>query len=423
MNKFAGKRLLVLGTSVGSVEIVNYAKNEGAYVIVTDYLPVEKSAAKKYADETAMVSTIDIDAICDFCREKKINGIFVGVSERNIVSMQKAAQKLGLPCYFTAEQWDRLENKESFHMLCKQFNIPDTELKLSDRVSDEIEFPVIVKPVDRSAAVGIHICNNRKEFDRNYADALEKSFSKRVIIEKYVVGTEFSAVYSVLNGEIRLSMIGDKHLNSVCSRLPLPELYVYPSRYIDDYMKYVNDNIIKMISSLNLINGRVIIQGVYDGKKHYVFEAGLRLEGTAVYRFVDYINGINMMKCLTDTAMLEKVDEDINKEDPFLKGKKCCIVSMLNGGGEIASIDGFDEAKDMDCVIATEKRYDVGDVVTNDGTLRLTHLRLFVVADSDEELISKIKKIRNIVHVKDTNGKEMIVNNYNLDKLRSERCE
>ena len=46
MGKFNKKTLLVLGTSVGSVEIVKYARNEGAYVIVTDYLPLEKSEAK-----------------------------------------------------------------------------------------------------------------------------------------------------------------------------------------------------------------------------------------------------------------------------------------------------------------------------------------------------------------------------------------
>ena len=34
--KFSGKKLLVLGgKSVGSVELVQYAKSQGAYVIVT----------------------------------------------------------------------------------------------------------------------------------------------------------------------------------------------------------------------------------------------------------------------------------------------------------------------------------------------------------------------------------------------------
>ena len=72
MGKFQNKRLLLLGTSISSIEIVNYAKLEGAYVIVTDYLPTEKSAAKKLADETAMISTTDIDALIAFAKENNI---------------------------------------------------------------------------------------------------------------------------------------------------------------------------------------------------------------------------------------------------------------------------------------------------------------------------------------------------------------
>ena len=72
MKKFEGKKLLELGTSVASVELVQYAKENGAYVIVTDYLPIEQSKAKQYADETAMISTIDVDALCEFAKQKNI---------------------------------------------------------------------------------------------------------------------------------------------------------------------------------------------------------------------------------------------------------------------------------------------------------------------------------------------------------------
>ena len=33
------EKLLMLGTSLASEEIVNYAKSQGVYTIVTDYLP------------------------------------------------------------------------------------------------------------------------------------------------------------------------------------------------------------------------------------------------------------------------------------------------------------------------------------------------------------------------------------------------
>ena len=53
------KALLVLGAISAINEIVIDAKNMGYYVVVTDYLT--SSPAKKYADETWMLSIDDVD--------------------------------------------------------------------------------------------------------------------------------------------------------------------------------------------------------------------------------------------------------------------------------------------------------------------------------------------------------------------------
>ena len=41
----------MLGTSGMSCEMIRYAKSLGVYTITTDYLPPEKSVAKKISDE------------------------------------------------------------------------------------------------------------------------------------------------------------------------------------------------------------------------------------------------------------------------------------------------------------------------------------------------------------------------------------
>ena len=87
MGLYTGKKLLVLGSSVASGAMVRYARQEGAYVIVTDYLPIEQSPAKLEADEIANISTHDIDALCHLAREANVNGVFCGVSEGNLRSV------------------------------------------------------------------------------------------------------------------------------------------------------------------------------------------------------------------------------------------------------------------------------------------------------------------------------------------------
>ena len=55
------KKMLMLGTSYGSIEMIRYAKKKGAYTIVTDYLEPEKSPAKYEADEYWMINTSELD--------------------------------------------------------------------------------------------------------------------------------------------------------------------------------------------------------------------------------------------------------------------------------------------------------------------------------------------------------------------------
>ena len=90
------KKLLVLaGKPIGSCEIVNYAKEQGAYVIVTDYLPKEMSAAKRLADECWDVSTADTETLVRLVKEHHVDGIYTGVHEFNIRKMIEVCTEAG----------------------------------------------------------------------------------------------------------------------------------------------------------------------------------------------------------------------------------------------------------------------------------------------------------------------------------------
>ena len=70
-----GKKLLILAGVDVHVKIVNAAKALGVYTIVTDYLPIEESPAKRVADEYWMLNIMDVDAIVSKCREEDVDGV------------------------------------------------------------------------------------------------------------------------------------------------------------------------------------------------------------------------------------------------------------------------------------------------------------------------------------------------------------
>lgn len=118
------KKLLILGTSTGSVQIVNYAKSIGIYTIVTDFFSIEQSEAKRYADECWNISTADVNQLEKKCIEENVDGVFAGVSEFNLDKVLELTERLHLPCYINKNAWGYARNKYEFKQVCKKVGAP-----------------------------------------------------------------------------------------------------------------------------------------------------------------------------------------------------------------------------------------------------------------------------------------------------------
>ena len=416
--KFSGKVFLELGTNVASVDIVKYAKSEGAYVIVTDYLPTEKSEAKQYADETAMISTLDVDALIKFAKEKKIDGVFCGVSEQNLLSVHAVAKELNLPCYFTQGQWNVFQNKAAFKNLCEEYGVPVAKsLIMSISPTKEelgsIDFPVIVKPTDSGANMGISICHSKMDISPAITKALSFSKEKKVIVEKFIEGIEISCTYVVKKGVCKLVCMGSKYAYINNSGLKaLAHAYIYPSQYLKEYIEKLDCRVVTMLNSQHLNNCTVFFQGIYHKGEFYFFEAGLRMEGTASYNITKEISGQNFMEFMVDNTMSSNSNYDLSCEDPTFGGKTFVKFSQIAKGGKIKKIEGYENIISSQMILSSEQRHGVGDVVIEDGTLR-QHMFRYVIFDPDiEEIFKMIKRIQNEVKVYDENGNNMLIDDF-----------
>ena len=97
--KLKGKKLLVLGGTSASLDLVKLAQSLGVYVIVTDEAPVEERVSKQIADEVAMISTNDLEELSKFIMVKKIDGVFCIPRDFNLKNVIVLCDKVELPCY------------------------------------------------------------------------------------------------------------------------------------------------------------------------------------------------------------------------------------------------------------------------------------------------------------------------------------
>jgi len=81
----------------------------------------------------------------------------------------------------------------------------------------KIKFPIVIKPVNEGSSLGVYICNNKMQFNRNIKK-LEREYDK-ILIEEYIPGKE-----------IQVAVMGDKALGAI-ELVPRRKFYDYTAKY------------------------------------------------------------------------------------------------------------------------------------------------------------------------------------------------
>ncbi|MBQ9947545.1 MAG: ATP-grasp domain-containing protein [Oscillospiraceae bacterium] len=420
MKKYDGKTLLFLGTSVASVSMVKYARQEGAYVIVTDNLSPEISKAKQFANEIAEVSTRDIDALCAFATEKKVDGVLCGVSEGNLIAVQAVCERLHLPCYFTKEQWDICQDKKSFKELCIKHGVPvPREYKIvSESDIDNVSFPVIVKPTDGFAAVGITTCYDKEHLLKAIDVAKEASKTGQYIVEDFVTGTEITAVYTIKDKQISLSILRDRYPSldheDVTAQF---DASIAPSEFYPEYMRTVDPAIKSMLSAIGAYAGTVFFQGFATDRGIFIFECGYRMNALCDYNNLSQANGINYMNMMVNYALTgEMGGADLSCDDPD-PDCFCCIFNMTAHGGVIAKLEGVEACLELPGVIYAEYLLPLGHNVIENNSMAQSVFRAYINAPDLASLKNTITQMQKLVRVEDENGKDMLFLPFDVERI------
>lgn len=417
--KYEHKKLLMLGSNVASKDIVLYAKENGAYTIVADYYPLEKSEAKAVADAHYLISTDDMEGLSKLVEEQQVDGILAGVSEFNLLKAMELSEKYNLPFYCNIKQWNLIENKGEFRKLCNVNAVPCPKTYYSGIYEGTlpwncISYPAVLKPVDASGSIGVFICNCEQELKNHVEEAVSYSKCGEIIIEEFAKGNEFSAHYTIVDGKASLSCVDNRYPVAVHEGnvTTIPIARIYPSLFLDEYIKQVNSAMLKLCESLNLQESILFIQGIYNSSSNhfYIFEAGLRCAGEAPYRIISDVNKVNFLQVIIDHALGIKSDFCSGNEDPYLKGKCCGVISFVSVGGVVGKICGLEETVgSIPRIIAYESRYPEGSVTPDGDTLRQIMIRFILVCDNREEMEKDICTINNNVQVFDEHGCNMVL--------------
>ncbi|MBR5323649.1 MAG: ATP-grasp domain-containing protein [Muribaculaceae bacterium] len=411
MNK--KKKILILGGTTISKQIVYAAREIGLDVYVTDYY--EDSPCKAISDKNFIISCTDVDAVCDLIKKENIDGVIMGYADVLMSAYVKICEKAKLPCYANLQAIETTSNKSTFKNLCKKFNIPVVpEYSINDVNENRVKYPIIIKPVDNSGARGIYICNNKEDFNKFYNEALKYSPSKQIIIEQFLTGKEATIFYYLYDGEIYLLGVSDRHMLKYDEKLlQLPIGYTFPSINQNSFLKEENENIKMMFKSLKMKEGMVFMQSFNDNGNYIIYEMGYRLTGSIEHHLFEKAYNFNHLKAILNYAVGNKVDvsalETININNPIMAN-----VTLLLNKGEIHHYEGITEAMNIPGVLHIHKSYKEGDIIDESimGKLSQVGIRVLLYAESHNKLIEMMDTVKNTIKVISTDNKNMIIDNY-----------
>ena len=424
MKEFEGKKLLLLGGIKTACSIVKKAQEMGAYVAVADYNT--DSPAKLIADEAVLMNATDADAIVDWCKKKRIDGVTTGFVDILMPVVYEVCQRLRLPYYVTPKMLSMSTNKVDFKETCEKYGIqvPKTYViggEIPDGVYDTIQYPVFVKPLDASGSRGAGACQNREELDAQFSDAISYSPTKTAVVEDYITGTEFLLDYVGVNGEFRLLSMFDRYMSpGRGTAINYSNVCLCPPKHIKQYYEEVNPKIIEMFKDLGFKDGLIFLQGHTDGKRITFYEMGCRLGGS-FFELEQAVLGLNPVEMIVRYALSGKMMDCIDRISPrSAEFAKVAMVAnyLLEGDDEtVVKIDGVEDVKGLDSYVALIQQRDVGCHFKKDRTVDKPILSFFMTADDMDGIRKTLAFMNEKIEVTNAAGKSLLSAKYDPEKL------
>ena len=187
------KNYFIIGGGHLQLSYIEVIKNEGFFAHVFDVDP--NCPGSKIADKFHNISIDEKEKILKIAKKYKPIAIHSVATEQGNLTSCYVSEKMSLfsNLYSTAVN---TTDKTKMKYICNNNKISTAAYNEFTNINDintkSFNYPVIVKPSDRSAGRGVSLARNKKELKIKYLEAQNYSYNNKIIIEEYVEGDQFS---------------------------------------------------------------------------------------------------------------------------------------------------------------------------------------------------------------------------------------
>ncbi|MCT4591065.1 MAG: ATP-grasp domain-containing protein [Carboxylicivirga sp.] len=354
------KKLLVLPAIFDHIEIVNKAKRRGFHVITCDNQV--DNIGHCFSNEFTLIDLLDHDSVLEFSLGSGIDAILSFSTDIGAIPASLVADRLGLPGG-GYKAVDIMANKDKFRKFQKDNDFFYPEYQVVESFDDLnlklIDFPVVIKPVDRAGSKGVFVTNSLKELEYKFPLSVALSFKSRVIVEKFI-NSKYKQIHGdviVQKGEIVFSCLGDQIFNKTGGRI-LPIATTFPSLIAEYTYREIINQIQKFVTLVGYKNGGINAEIRVDNKGNiFCVELGPRFGGNLIPKTIEFACGIDLSESAIDLALGIPIvipDYTINP----------CVFQLILRSDKVGRYKGIQvKNKDKFKVLSKFIQYKIDDII------------------------------------------------------------
>lgn len=308
--------IAIVGASYLQLPLILKAKEMGYTTHVFAWKA--NDVGEKEADYFYPISIIEKEKILEKCKEINICGICSIASDLASITVNYVAQNLGLVSN-SLECTKKSTNKYLMRKCFEENNDPSLKYCLVSTI-DEIDyctlcFPLIVKPLDRSGSRGISKVHNINELIIAIDNAKKEGFEKKVLIEEFAEGKEYSVECLSWKGEHSLLQITLKYTTG--SPNFIETAHLEPAPVGEELKNKIRNVVFHALNSLGVEYGASHSEiKIDDNGNIKIIEIGARMGGDLIgSHLVKLTTGVDFVEEVINIAVGKKPNLTINSQN------------------------------------------------------------------------------------------------------------
>ena len=380
--------ILVFGGSNYQLSLIKKCKKIGLFTVVID--PNPKAEALSYVDAFEVVSGQDFEETCHVVEKYDITAIITAATDKPLVMMSRVAQKYNLS-FYSKETAILATNKFLMKEKFIENNIPCAQGRLIESIPEDMNFPIIVKPIDNSGSRGVIFCDDRAKAEKVLEEAKVHTTQSKLMAEEVVEGTEYSIESLHYNGRTKIIQITEKIVT------PLPyfvELgHIQPGEISNEIYTKLENLMSEVSTVFGFDNCGSHNEVKIQGDKITLIEVSPRIGGDFISSLlVESSTGISMEKALIEISL----GQEPNIPAPTNQASGIFFFHFKEG--RLKSINNIEEILNRPEVINYKFELKLGDKTPKIKQVSDRYGYFILKADDRKKLLNLKQEIFSAIH-------------------------